>query len=35
MSERASAGAPTGAGFVYALARRVVAVEPAEAPALA
>ena len=35
MTERASAGAPTGAGFVYALARRVIAVEPAEVPALA
>jgi ATP:ADP antiporter, AAA family len=36
MSERpSSAGAPTGAGFLYALARRVIAVEPEEVPALA
>ena len=35
MTERASAGAPTGAGFAYGLARRVIAVQPGEAPALA
>lgn len=28
-------GAPSGAGFLYALARRIIAVEPEEAPAMA